>query len=356
MKDSIKLGVTLFVITAVAAGVLAFSNDMTAPIIAEREKQESFGALSKIFENADDFVEIDAEKLTEIQSTNTTVNEVLEAKSGDETIGYAFKVASGGYGGDINIIVGINRDNTIAGISIGSHGETPNIGDRINRPEFADSYKGKTTTEKLTAVGSPSAENEVQLISGATVSSFGVLTGVNDANNAYLTYFSDVEVEPVVEETEEEKQARFLSELFVDADEFTPVEQSVLDGIMESNRFVKEIFEAKAGGEVVGYIFNTISGGYGGDLPVMTGINMDGTIVGIRIGSNSETPGLGSQVEEPAFTDSFVGKSTDSKIVAVGAPAANNEVQLISGATVSTDGVLYGVNGAREAFVTLISQ
>jgi Na+-translocating ferredoxin:NAD+ oxidoreductase RnfG subunit len=35
MKDSIKLGVTLFVITAVAAGVLAFSNDMTAPIIAE---------------------------------------------------------------------------------------------------------------------------------------------------------------------------------------------------------------------------------------------------------------------------------------------------------------------------------
>ena len=125
---------------------------------------------------------------------------------------------------------------------------------------------------------------------------------------------------------------------------------------MESNRFVKEIFEAKAGGEVVGYIFNTISGGYGGDLPVMTGINMDGTIVGIRIGSNSETPGLGSQVEEPAFTDSFVGKSTDSKIVAVGAPAANNEVQLISGATVSTDGVLYGVNGAREAFVTLISQ
>ncbi|MDR7870286.1 MAG: FMN-binding protein [Tissierellaceae bacterium] len=356
MKETIRLGVILLIITAVAAGVLAFTNDITGPIIAEREKQESFGALLNIFTEADDFIEIDADKLAEIQSTNTTVNEVLEAKSGDKTIGYAFKVAAGGYGGNINVIVGINLDNTIAGISIGSHGETPNIGDKIEKPEFTDSYVGKTTTEKLVAVGAPSAENEVMLISGSTVSSFGVLTGVNDANNAYLTYFSDVEVEPVVEETEEEKQARFFSELFADADEFTPVDQAVLDGILESNRFVKEIFEAKTSGEVVGYVFKTVSGGYGGDLPVITGINMDGTIAGIRIGSNSETPGLGTRVEEPDFQDSFVGKTTESQLVAVGAPSAENEVQLISGATVSTDGVLYGVNGAREAFLTLIAQ
>lgn len=356
MKETFKLAITLFLITSVAAGVLAFSNNMTAPIIAEREKQEAFGALFNIFPDADDFIEIDAEKLEEIKSTNSTVNEVLEAKFSDETIGYAFKVASGGYGGDINIIVGINTDNTIAGISIGSHGETPNIGDQIEQPSFTDSYIGKTTTEKLVAVSSPSAENEVMLISGATVSSFGVLTGVNDANNAYVTYFSDVEVEPVVEETEEEKQARFFSELFADADEFIPVEQSIVDEIMETNRFIREIFEAKSGGDVLGYIFKTISGGYGGELTVITGINMDGTIAGIRVGANSETPGLGTRIEEPDFQDSFVGKATDEKLVAVAAPSAENEVQLISGATVSTDGVLYGVNGAREAFLTLISQ
>lgn len=353
MKETIKLGLTLFLITAVAAGVLAFTNEKTAPIIAEREREEAFGAFLEMFPDADDFVEIDVEKLAEIQSTNATVNGVLEAKSDDEIIGYVFQVAAGGYGGQVNTIVGINLDNTIAGISIGTHGETPDIGDRIKDSSFTDSYIGKTTTEQLVAVSSPSAENEVMLISGATVSSYAVLAGVNDANNAYLTYFTDVEI---VEETPEEKQARQFSELFVDADEFTPVDQGVLDGIMESNRFVKEIFEAKAGDQVLGYIFNTISGGYGGELPVMTGINIDGKFTGIRVGANSETPGLGSQIEEPDFTDTFIGKTANEKLVAVGAPSAENEVMMISGATVSTSGVLYGVNGAIEAFNTLISQ
>lgn len=357
MKETIKLGVTLLVITAIAAFVLAFSNDMTAPIIAEREKEEAFGAFLDIFPDADDFIETDADLLSEIQSTNSNVNGALQAKSGADTIGYIFQVSANGYGGQVNTIVGISTaDNTIAGIRIGTHSETPNLGDAIEQPKFTDSYIGKTTTEKLVGTASPSAENEVMSISGATISSFAVLTGVNDANDAYLRYFTDVEVEPVIEETEEEKEARFFSELFADADEFTPAEQSLVDTIMADNRFVQEIFEARSGGEVLGYIFKTTSGGYGGEIPVMTGINMDGTLTGIRVGTNSETPGLGTKVEEADFTDTFVGKGTENPIVAVGAPSADNEVQIISGATVSTDGVLYGVNGAREAFTNLISQ
>ena len=356
MKETIKLGITLLIITAVAAGILAFTNNITGPIIAEREKEEAFGAFLELFSEADDFVEIEEDLLAEIKTTNSNVNGVLEARSGSQIIGYAFQVSAGGYGGAVNTIVGINTDNTIAGIRIGSHGETPNLGDVIEEPRFTDSYIGKTTTERLVAVGSPSGDNEVLSISGATISSFAVLSGVNDAKDAYLRYFTDVEVEPIIEETEEEKQARFAQELFADADEFTPVDESVLETITADNRFVKEIFEAKAGGEIIGYVFNTISGGYGGEIPVMTGINLDGTLSGIRVGSNSETPGLGTKVEEPDFTDSFVGKGTEEPIVAVGGPSADNEVQLISGSTVSVDGVLYGVNGAREAFGNLISQ
>lgn len=352
MKDTIKLGLTLFLITAVAAGVLAFTNGKTAPIIAEREREEAFGAFLEMFPDADNFVEIDAEKLVEIQSTNATVNGVLEAKSDDEIIGYVFQVAAGGYAGQVNTIVGISLDNTIAGISIGSHGETPDIGDRIEDSSFTDSYIGKTTTEQLVAVGSPSAENEVMLISGATISSYAVLAGVNDANNAYLTYFTDVEI---VEETAEEKQARLFSELFADADGFTPVEQGVLGEIMDSNQFVKEVFEAKAGGQVVGYIFNTVTAGYGGDLPVMTGIDIEGKLTGIRVGDNAETPGLGTQIEEPTFTDTFIGKTASEKLVAVGSPSAENEVMMISGATISVSGVLTGVNDANDAYLRYFS-
>lgn len=357
IKETIKLGVILLLISAVAAGILALSNEITGPIIAEREKEEAFGAFLEIFPDAEDFVEIGPDLLAEIQSTNSNVNGVLEAKSGNDIIGYAFQVSAGGYGGLVNTIAGISTaDNTIAGIRIGTHSETPNLGDAIAKPNFTDSYVGKTTTERLVAVGAPSAENEVMSISGATISSFAVLTGVNDANDAYLRYFTNIEVEPVVEETEEEKEARFFSELFADADEFAPVEQAVLDAITADNRFVQEIFEARSGGEVIGYIFNTISGGYGGEIPVMTGINMDGALTGIRVGANSETPGLGTKIEEPDFTDSFAGRTTTDPIVAVGAPSADNEVQMISGATVSTEGVLYGVNGAREAFSSIISQ
>lgn len=357
MKETIKLGLTLLVIAAVAAAILAFSNGITAPIIAEREMEAKFGAMRELFPDADDFADIDADLLAEIQTTNTTVTEVSEAKAGDQVIGYAFQVAAGGYGGAVNNTVAINAsDDTIIGIRVGTHSETPNIGDKVEEPNFTDSFEGKTTTSRLTAVASPSAEDEVQGISGSTISVTAILTGVNDANDAYNRYFTDNEVAPIIEETEEEKQARFLSELFVDADEFTPVEQGVLDNIMESNKFVKEIHEAKAGGEVIGYVFMTRSGGYGGEIPVITGINIDGTLTGIRVGDNDETPGLGTKVEEPDFADSFVGKATENKIVAVGAPSAENEVQLISGSTVSVDGVLYGVNGAREAFVDLISQ
>jgi len=357
MKETLKLGITLLVITAVAAGVLAFSNSITEPIIAEREKQERFGALYNIYPDAEEFLEVDEAKLKEVQSTYPNITEIIEIVSGGSTIGYAFNGSAGGYGGPVNVLTGISvADNTVAGISIGSHSETPNLGDRIEDPSFTDTYKGKTTTEKLVAVASPSADNEVQLISGATISSFAVLTAVNEANEAYLVYFTELDVEPPVEETEEEKEARFMSELFADADEFTPIDEGLLESIIAENIFVREIFEAKAGGEVIGYIFKTISGGYGGELPVMTGISLDGTITGIRVGANSETPGLGTKIEEPDFQDSFVGKATEEELVAVPSPAAENEVQLISGATVSTDGVLYGVNGAREAFLAIISQ
>lgn len=356
MKETLRLGIILLLISAVAAGILALSNEVTGPIIAEREREEAFGAFLELFPDAEDFVEIDEALLAEIQSTNKNVNGVLEAKSGDQTIGYAFQVSAGGYGGIVNAIAGINTDNTIAGIRIGTHSETPNLGDAIEKPSFTDTYVGKTAEEKLVAVASPSAENEVLSISGATISSFAVLSGVNDATDAYLRYFTNIEVAPVIEETPEEKEARFMSELFADADEFLPVEASVLDTIMADNRFVKEIITANAGGEVIGYIFKTISGGYGGEIPVMTGINLDGTLTGIRVGSNSETPGLGTKIEEANFTSTFEGKGTEEALVAVGAPSSDNEVLLISGATVSTDGVLYGVNGAIEAFANLITQ
>ena len=337
MKNTIKLGITLLLFTAVSAAILAFSNSITGPIIAEREREESFGALLEMFPDADDLVEIDEAKLAEIQETHSNISEVLEIKSGDTILGYSFRSSAGGYGGDVNVVTGINaQDNTIAGISIGSHSETPDLGDRIEEPSFTDTYKGKSATEELKAVGSPSADNEVQLISGATVSSYAVLNAVNASRDAYLRYFTDVEVAPIVEETEEEKQERLMGELFPEADEFVEVKENIL--------------EAKSGGDLLGYVIMTSSKGYGGEVPVLTGINADGTLAGIRVGTNSETPGLGTKIEEADFTDTFVGKAATGDLKAVASPSAENEVQMISGATVSTKAVVTAVNEAINIF------
>ena len=73
-------------------------------------------------------------------------------------------------------------------------------------------------------------------------------------------------------------------------------------------------------------------------LPIITGINLDGTIVGIRIFDNDETPGIGTKIMEADFMDSFIGKNTV------------DDVEMISGSTVSAEGVVYGVEGAIEAF------
>lgn len=190
MNDTIKLGVILLLITAVSAGILGAANNVTGPIIAEMEKQEKFGAFFDIFTEADDFEPIEDSKFDEIKSSSSIVKEVFEAKKDSETIGYALKTSSGGYGGDIIGITGINSDGKIVGIKIIDNSETPNIGTRILEDKFTDSFIEKSATGDLKAVGSPSAEDEILLLSGATVSTMGVLSGVNEANSVYNNFLS----------------------------------------------------------------------------------------------------------------------------------------------------------------------
>ena len=192
MNETLKLGLVLLLVTAIAGGVLAGVNSVTAPVIAERQRQESFGALLEIFSEADDFLPIDEALLSEITSSNNFVTEVMEAKKGDETIGYAMKTKSGGYGGDIIIQLGINLDSTLAGIKVMQQSETPGLGSRIvDEPAFAASFAGKSFASGLSAVGTPSADNEVMALSGATVSTNGVLAGVNGAIEAFNSFLNN---------------------------------------------------------------------------------------------------------------------------------------------------------------------
>lgn len=191
MKETIKLGITLLLITAISGAVLAVTNSFTGPIIEEIRREASFSALREIFPDAEDFQPLEEDELADIMAKNEVVREINQALDGDAVVGYAFKVVTGGYGGDVATMVGIHADGTIAGIKVVENSETPNLGTKIEDKSFTDSFKEKATDSELMYVDNPSADNEVQAISGATVSTKAVVKGVNGAREVFVEFFSN---------------------------------------------------------------------------------------------------------------------------------------------------------------------
>lgn len=106
------------------------------------------------------------------------------------------------------------------------------------------------------------------------------------------------------------------------------------------------VYEAKAAdGSRLGYVVqSTSSQGYGGDITLYMGVTADGTLNGVSILEISETPGLGMQAEEvlvPQFKDKKVTAFTYTK----GGSAGGDEIDAISGATITTKAFTNAVNG-----------
>lgn len=179
MKENIRLGLILLLITGVAAFLLGGAYEITkAPIAASIETDRQV-AMKEILPTADKFEKSDV-KLSE------KVSEVNVGLKGSATAGYAIKVAPKGYGGPVEIMVGISADGKVSGIKILSHSETPGLGANAPLPKFSDQYKNKPTKDKLEVVKvAPKKETEIQALTGATITSKAVTLGVNDAVDFY---------------------------------------------------------------------------------------------------------------------------------------------------------------------------
>lgn len=109
----------------------------------------------------------------------------------------------------------------------------------------------------------------------------------------------------------------------------------------------KNIFLAKKGGAIVGLAYDAAGMGHEGPIDVMVGVDTKGTVTGISIMTNSETPGLGSRVAEPAFTKQFKGMTLSDNLTL---SAKGGKIDAVSGATVSSKGVVKAVRKALEMF------
>lgn len=169
ITEIFDVAIILFVITAVAAAILAVVNNFTAPVIAENERQAQEIAMRTVLPDAVDFAE---EKVT--LSENSIVSQIYKSDAG-----YAVKVAPNGYGGAISMIVGIDNNLKVTGIEIISQSETAGLGAKCTNSDFKAQFIGKT--ENIAVSKNGAKDNEIDAISSATITSKAVTKGVNEA-------------------------------------------------------------------------------------------------------------------------------------------------------------------------------
>lgn len=197
-KKSIKNTISLLLITVIAGLLLGVVYEITkAPIAAGQQKAKE-EACKIVFASAASFeqVEIDeaqVENELKKQGYDVTLNEVMQAlDEKEEKIGYVLTVTDHeGYGGDIQFTMGVQNDGTLNGISFLSISETAGLGMKAAEDEFKSQFEQKKVEQfNYTKTGAVSNE-EIDAISGATITTNAVVNGVN----AGLYYIHTLETE-----------------------------------------------------------------------------------------------------------------------------------------------------------------
>ncbi|KAB3535921.1 RnfABCDGE type electron transport complex subunit G [Alkaliphilus pronyensis] len=182
MREVIKLGLILLVITSVAAFVLGVTNEMTSSIIEERLHRENVEAIKSILPIAEEFNPIEGEGITDKE----LIVEVYEGIKDDEVVGYTVKTNPNGYSGTVEVLVGFSVDGEIVGVKIGQHTETPGLGSKIADSAYIGQFFNKAVDLGFsTTKDVPATDNDIQAITGATVSSDAVVDGINAAGSLF---------------------------------------------------------------------------------------------------------------------------------------------------------------------------
>jgi electron transport complex protein RnfG len=188
-KYIIKLTVTLLITCVVVAAALGGVNAITADKIAAINWENTQKAMEAVVSDPDntsfseEALENTEAMTTAASSAGATLDSVYEVLVGGENAGYAIKVVASGSQGSIEMMVGVDAAGVVTGVSIVDNAETAGIGSKVmtnealsNGTGVLDQFIGKSAADGALAVGT-----NVDAITGATVSTKGVTTGVNAA-------------------------------------------------------------------------------------------------------------------------------------------------------------------------------
>lgn len=260
-NDFILPIVVLTVICLIITAALAFTEQVTTPIIKATEKANAEAARREVLPAADGF------ELLNLSDLPEGVTEVYNATNGTGTV----VMAEGkGYGGVMKVIVGIDADGNITGTKTLSHGETAGLGSKTAEPKFQGQFTGQDKSL-----------SGVSVISGATISSDCFIGAVKKAFEAQEIAQGGTAVNPL-----EIKMATY---------------------------YPGTEFEEVAGGihcGTAGTVVIETAKGYGGDLTIAVLFDGSDNVIDVAVVKSAETEGFGSKVAEEAFTSQFIGKAS----------------------------------------------
>lgn len=171
-KEILMPVIVLCAICIVTSALLAVTNDLTAPKIADLAKQTELESRQKVLSTAAEFEEKQANDIA-----------YCIGKDGDgKPVGYVFTTESKGYGGAVQIMVGVTMDKKVAGVEILSIDETPGLGMNAKNESFLTQFIDKTIG--VSVVKNNPSGNQIQALTGATITSNAVTDAINLALEA----------------------------------------------------------------------------------------------------------------------------------------------------------------------------
>ncbi len=170
--------VTLTVLGAVAGIILAVVFKMADPLIQINREKELKAAIFTVLPEAKDYRAI----TKPTKEKDFTIYVGLD--NNGSPVGVAFKADGNGFQGNVGIMVGLGLDFLkLKGIEVLDQVETPGLGDRIREKWFKEQFKGVEVHPKIEYIKyrKPEKPNQIQAITGATISSNAVVTNINNA-------------------------------------------------------------------------------------------------------------------------------------------------------------------------------
>lgn len=144
-------------------------------------------------------------------------------------------------------------------------------------------------------------------------------------------------------------------EVMGEADDFAPIDEGLLEQFQREDPNIKDVHQALKGGNVIGHVVKVSSQGFGGPIEIVVGFDTDFQVTGLRLGTHTETPGLGANAAKPEFYEQFEGMTLTRDIAVDKVQAGDNQVQAVTAATVTSAAVTNGVNRIGKILERLVN-